>query len=210
MSIAVRVKTKREALGLTQTELAERVGTSQQAIEQLENGKTKRPRYLPELANELGVSVDWLINGVAEGNVKYVGPNEPKGKYPLISLVSAGAWSEACEPYNLKEIEEWYDTDIHMLGDGFWLRVEGDSMTSPVGQSVPEGHIVLVDTGREPKNGSLVVAKLVDANEATFKKLVIDGGNKYLKGLNPAWPMVPINGNCKIIGVVVEARVKFV
>ncbi|EAO0106739.1 helix-turn-helix domain-containing protein [Salmonella enterica] len=210
MSISSRVKSKRTQLGLNQVELAERVGTTQQSIEQLENGKTKRPRFLPELAVALGTSVDWLLNGSAEVNVKYAGTNNPKGKYPLISAVSAGCWTEACEPYNLKDIEEWYDSDINMLGDGFWLRVEGDSMTSPVGQSIPEGHLVLVDTGREPSNGSLVVAKLTDANEATFKKLVIDGGMKYLKGLNPAWPMIPINGNCKIIGVVVEARVKFI
>lgn len=210
MSISSRVKSKRTQLGLNQVELAERVGTTQQSIEQLENGKTKRPRFLPELAVALGTSVDWLLNGSPEANVEYAGPNNPKGKYPLISAVSAGCWSEACEPYNLKDIEEWYDSDIHMLGDGFWLRVEGDSMTSPAGQSIPEGHLVLVDTGREPSNGSLVIAKLIDANEATFKKLVIDGGMKYLKGLNPAWPMIPINGNCKIIGVVVEARVKFV
>ncbi|MNV63864.1 putative HTH-type transcriptional regulator [compost metagenome] len=136
--------------------------------------------------------------------------NEPKGKYPLISWVSAGSWAEACEPYDLSQISEWIETDTKLLGNGFWLRVEGDSMTSPVGQSIPEGHLVLVDTGREAKNGSLVVAKMTDANEATFKKLVIDGGQKYLKGLNPSWPMMPINGNCKIIGVVIEARVKFI
>ncbi|EKQ6526314.1 TPA: helix-turn-helix domain-containing protein [Klebsiella aerogenes] len=210
MSISSKVKSKRVQLGLNQADLAQMVGTSQQSIEQLENGKTKRPRFLPELASALGVSVDWLINDASDSNVTYVGPNEPKRAYPLISLVSAGAWCEACEPYNLKEIDEWYGSDTHILGDGFWLRVEGDSMTSPVGQSIPEGHIVLVDTGRNATNGSLVVAKLTDANEATFKKLVIDGGQKYLKGLNPSWPMIPINGNCKIIGVVVEARVKFI
>lgn len=210
MTIGKRVKSSRDALDITQAQLAEKVGTTQQSIEQLEGGKIKRPRYLPELALALGVSIDWLLKGTTDANVSYVGPNIPKGKYPLISYVSAGSWSEACEPYNLTDIDEWYESDTNMFGDGFWLRVEGDSMTSPVGQSIPEGHIVLVDTGRDPQNGSLVVAKLTDANEATFKKLVIDGGQKYLKGLNPSWPMIQINGNCKIIGVVVEARVRFV
>jgi len=78
-------------------------------------------------------------------------------------------------------------------------------MTSPVGMSIPEGMYVLVDTGKEPINGSLVVAKLTDANEATFKKLVIDAGKTYLKPLNPQYPLIPINGNCRIIGVVVQA-----
>jgi len=49
---------------------------------------------------------------------------------------------------------------------------------------------------------------LTDSNEATFKKLVIDGAQKYLKGLNPAWPMVPVNGNCRIIGVAVETKMR--
>ncbi len=63
MSISERVKNKRINLGLTQVELAEAVGTTQQSIEQLESGKTKRPRFLPELASALQYSVDWLITG---------------------------------------------------------------------------------------------------------------------------------------------------
>lgn len=69
---------------------------------------------------------------------------------------------------------------------------------------------MLFDTGREPVNGSLVIAKLVDDNEATFKKLIIEGSTKYLKGLNPAWPLTPINGNCKIIGVAIETKMRLV
>nr|MBF4396130.1 LexA family transcriptional repressor [Vibrio anguillarum] len=57
-------------------------------------------------------------------------------------------------------------------------------------------------------NGNLVVAKLDNVNEATFKKLVVDSGQKYLKPLNPNYPLLPINGNCKIIGVVVDAKIK--
>lgn len=210
MSIATRVKSKREALGLTQTELALMAKTSQQAIEQLENGKTKRPRYLPELADALRVPIDWLLNGGEDPNITYVEENKPRGKYPLISFVKAGAWTEACEPYNIKDIEEWYDSDMKILGDGFWLRVEGESMTSPAGLSIPEGHLVLVDTGREPKSGDLVIAKLIDRNEVTFKKLIIEHGRKILRGLNPNWPIMEINGNCKVLGVVVEARVKLI
>lgn len=63
MSIAERVKDRRIELGLTQAQLAAMVKTSQQAIEQLENGKTKRPRYLPELASALGCDVGWLVSG---------------------------------------------------------------------------------------------------------------------------------------------------
>ncbi|EEM0128100.1 LexA family transcriptional repressor, partial [Salmonella enterica] len=36
--------------------------------------------------------------------------------------------------------------------------------------------------------------------------LVMDAGRKFLKPLNPQYPMIEINGNCKIIGVVVDAK----
>jgi len=213
MNIGDRVKIKRDFLGLTQTQLAERVGTSQQAIEQLEGGKTKRPRYLPELSSVLGVSTKWLLEGGEEeikgDNFKFAGAYIPGKRYPVLSSVQAGCWAEAIEAYTLEEISEWLESDAHIQGEAFWLKVEGDSMTAPTGQSVPEGNYVLFDTGKEAVNGSLVIAKLTDSNEATFKKLIIDAGQKYLKGLNPAWPMVPVNGNCKVIGVAVEAKMRF-
>ncbi len=63
MSIAKRTKDKRIALGLTQSELATLAGTTQQSIEQLESGKTKRPRFLPELAKALNCELSWLLEG---------------------------------------------------------------------------------------------------------------------------------------------------
>jgi SOS-response transcriptional repressor LexA len=38
--------------------------------------------------------------------------------------------------------------------------------------------------------------------EATIKKLMIDGPNKYLMPLNPDYRPIKINGNCTIVGVV--------
>lgn len=208
MNIGERVKSKREALNLTQVELAARIGTSQQSIEQLEGGKTKRPRYLPELSVALDVTVDWLVHGTPEQEISDLTPYRPSNKYPVISKVQAGCWAEAVEAYSIKDLDVWLESDASIHGEGFWLEVEGDSMTAPIGLSIPEGTFVLFDTGRDPANGNLVIAKLSDSNEATFKKLIIDGGQKYLKGLNPQWPLVPINGTCKIIGVAIETKMK--
>jgi len=214
MNIGDRVKFRRDAMGLTQAELAEKVGTSQQSIEQLEGGKTKRPRYLPELASFLDVSIDWLLGGstdpVKGDNFKLAGRHIKAKTFPVLSKVQAGAWAEAVEPYTLAEISLWLESDASIQGEAFWLEVEGESMTAPTGLSIPEGTFVLFDTGRDPVNGSLVIAKLVDDNEATFKKLIIEGSTKYLKGLNPAWPLTPINGNCKIIGVAIETKMRLV
>ncbi|EEP0472673.1 LexA family transcriptional repressor, partial [Salmonella enterica] len=108
--------------------------------------------------------------------------------------------------YHKRAIENWHDTTVDCSEDSFWLDVQGDSMTAPAGLSIPEGMIILVDPEVEPRNGKLVVAKLEGENEATFKKLVMDAGRKFLKPLNPQYPMIEINGNCKIIGVVVDAK----
>lgn len=67
MNIAERVKSRRIELGMTQAELAIKANTSQQAIQQLEDGKTRRPRYLPELSSALRCSIKWLLTGVEEG-----------------------------------------------------------------------------------------------------------------------------------------------
>ena len=69
MSIAKRTKDKRIALGLTQSELATLASTTQQSIEQLESGKTKRPRFLPELAKALNSDLAWLLEGEEQPNV---------------------------------------------------------------------------------------------------------------------------------------------
>lgn len=145
-----------------------------------------------------------------DANVSNPIDHKPTARYPVLSKVQAGAWVEACEPYTIKDVDMWLESDAHTQGDAFWLQVEGDSMTAPMGLSIPAGTYVLFDTGREAVNGSLVVAKLTDENEATFKKLIIDGSQKYLKGLNPQWPMVPVNGNCKVLGVAIETKMRLV
>lgn len=191
--------------------IARALGISSKAVSKWFNAESlPRQEKMNALAMFLRVDVVWLQHGNHDQNVSYVAPYNPGKRYPVISSVQAGAWAEAVEVYTLSDIDLWLDSDAHIQGNAFWLRVEGESMTAPSGISVPEGTYVLFDTGREAVNGNLVVAKKSDENEATFKKLIIDGNQKYLKGLNPQWPLSPINGNCKIIGVAVETKMRLV
>lgn len=210
-------KTLMKEQGVTQEQLAEHLGITKGAVSHWLNAR--REPGLEEIARILeflgkknfSVGAGGLIvDDPLKGDVEYVGPYKPGKKYPVLSSVKAGAWGEAVEAYTLKDIDLWLESDAHIQGEAFWLEVEGDSMTAPVGLSIPEGTFVLFDTGRAPVNGSLVIAKLSDTNEATFKKLIVDGGQKYLKGLNPQWPLVPINGNCRIIGVGVETKLRLI
>ncbi|MBG0542789.1 LexA family protein [Enterobacter hormaechei] len=199
--------------GMTKAQFAELIETSPAALSQL-LGPNPHRNIGDKMARKIETALDlpfgWMdvLHASEEpSNVAFRGLNETKGSYPVISWVSAGQWMEAVEPYHRRAIDRWYDTTVHCSEDSFWLDVKGDSMTSPAGLSIPEGAAILVDPEVEPRNGKLVVAKLEGDNEATFKKLVIDAGRRFLKPLNPAYPMLEVNGNCKIIGVVVDAKI---
>ncbi|KEY58470.1 helix-turn-helix transcriptional regulator [Serratia sp. DD3] len=65
-SLAERLKVAREKCGLSQLQLAEKVGLTQQSIGKIESGVTVQPRKLKQLALALGVSANWLQFGADE------------------------------------------------------------------------------------------------------------------------------------------------
>ncbi len=83
-----RLRKRRKELGLTQTELAERVGTSQAVIQKIENGKSLRPRILEEIAAALDVKPAWLMFGVEEA-----------GELTDEAIELARAWAKLKEPH---------------------------------------------------------------------------------------------------------------
>lgn len=58
--IGQRLRQLRREHSLTQEELAALAGTKQAVIQKIENGKSKRPRGLAELAIALKVNPAWL------------------------------------------------------------------------------------------------------------------------------------------------------
>jgi SOS-response transcriptional repressor LexA len=196
---------------------AEKLGKQQSQVSAIAGESPVKgigPKIARQIETAFGKANGWLDvphQDMWEGGSNVEEAPAPYGvrQAPVISWVQAGEWSEAVDLH-----QPGYGDAYEAVPDSsgqhvFWLRVVGDSMTSPTGASIPEGHLILVDPDREPINGSLVVAKLEDSQEVTFKKLVIDAGQKYLKPLNPDYKTTPINGNCRIVGVVIEAKIKF-
>lgn len=69
--LGARVRQLREERGWSQNELAAQLpGVKQQSVDQLENGKVARPRFLPELATALSTSVQWLLTGEGQASQK--------------------------------------------------------------------------------------------------------------------------------------------
>ncbi len=119
-------------------------------------------------------------------------------RVPLISWVAAGNWGEAVDSYQPGDGEDWVETTKRVGHSAFALRVKGDSMEP----TCPNGSVIIVDPERDATNGALVVVRLDDDVEATFKKLMIEGGRRYLAPLNPRYPVLEVSGPATICGVV--------
>ncbi len=63
-TLSERLKQKRSEMNMTQGELAKKAGISQQSIQLIEAGETKRPRFLFEIASALQCEASWLLYGI--------------------------------------------------------------------------------------------------------------------------------------------------
>ena len=185
-TVGQRIKALRRVTGTSQKELGKFCGVSDVAVGYWEKDiNTPGGEALSKLAK---------FEGKLVTNMRRV---------PVISWVQAGQFTECRAAEVFSEVDKWVDTSLKIGDNSFALEVKGDSMTNPNGlPTIPEGATVIVDPDAEPRHGKIVIARLDGTNEATVKKLVIDGPQKFLVPLNPRYPNIPINGNCLIIGVV--------
>lgn len=207
MSIHQLIRDGRIKLGLSEQAFAEKVGVTRGAVQQWEREGGTAPRRANQkaVADLLGITVAELMSG-GEPNVREL----QKGrKVPLISWVEAGQLHDISDPYHPGEAEEWINSSESSPGaSAFALKVSGSSMTSPdpdAPYSFPEGTVLIVDPDRATQPGDFVIAKDVDTQQATFKRLAYDGGRWYLRPLNPQFKTVEIDDpSLRIIGRVIE------
>jgi SOS-response transcriptional repressor LexA len=149
--------------------------------------------FSPTLGRKI---MDIAQNDNGQSNVM-PGP-EIRGRVPLISWVQAGVWMEIVDNFVPGDAEEWIATTYHSKAGTFALRVQGDSMEP----RFPEGCIIIVEPEEDALHGKFVVAKRPGENSATFKQLVVDGGQCYLKPLNPRYSLLEFTPGTQIVGVV--------
>ena len=137
-----------------------------------------------------------------------VGPGPDLQYLPLISWVQAGEWTEISD-HQPGDYEQLVPVTRRYSDRAFALKIAGDSMQAPDRDSFPEGAIIAVEPLQEARNGSYVVARNGHSEEATFKQLVIDGNRRYLKPLNPRYPIIEITEEITICGVVRQLVMDF-
>ncbi|MGN0628304.1 MAG: helix-turn-helix domain-containing protein [Oscillospiraceae bacterium] len=78
-TLGKRISENRKSLGFTQEELAEKLGVSAQAVSKWENDASCPDiLLLPEISKLFGITVDSLLSGKEEPEIKYVPEEERK------------------------------------------------------------------------------------------------------------------------------------
>lgn len=199
--------------GISEGDLARATGIPQPTIHRILTGESREPRRsnINKILKYFDKTESYLYNNYLQESSHYYGKSnvapgpEIKGMIPVVSWVNAGNWIETEEGLKIEGIEEWLPCPKPHSDRTFGLRVQGDSMVSPVpGQhTYPPGIVIYVDPEVCPEPGKRVVARINGSMETTFKMLVEDSGKRYLKPLNPQYPMVEIDRNIEFVGVVI-------
>ncbi|MBU4121447.1 MAG: transcriptional repressor LexA [Proteobacteria bacterium] len=121
---------------------------------------------------------------------------------PLVGSVQAGFPSPEEEALcDILSMDEYLITRPEA---SYLLRVSGDSMT---GEGIREGDLVVVEKGREPKSGDIVIAE-VDG-EWTIKYFRKQGKQVVLEAANPKYPLMRPKSELKLGGVVTAVIRKY-
>lgn len=204
MSIHRLIRDGRRRLGMSEQQFADSLGVSRGAVQQWElpAGTAPSRANQPKVAKLLGLSIAELASGGSN-----VGRGlDVRSEVSLVSEVEAGNYT-AIDNFKPKGRFETVPVSVEVKRHTYALRVHGDSMVSETGDSFPEGSIVVVEPEMAPLPGDYVIV-LNGANQTTFKQLVKDGGDLYLKPLNSRYPIKPL-GNATVIGVVREFTKRF-
>lgn len=204
-----RIKERMKVLGLTQEELAKRMGITRGAIAHyLAERRIPPLSQFKKLAAILKTDPAWLHYGsVAETSAQKKDKTTSTAKKPIPIL----SWEKVANFLAGKQAqhEDAEEFVPHIFSDmpcWYALRIKSDAMTAQLGSQVSfrEGDIIIIDPEKTPIHGSFIVALLPRAKEVTFKQYVVDGGITYLKPLNPQYPLMQIDESTYISGVVVQ------
>lgn len=121
------IKQAREAKGWSQRELSDRIGISQPAVKKIEGGETVQSKFLPKIAQVLGLDLAVLDPSIAPSAVQLAGEAAPCTVL-VMGRIGAGAEilpeSEQVPPEGLFEIEIPFPVPESTLA----FQIEGDSM----------------------------------------------------------------------------------
>lgn len=153
MDLGKKIRAHRDELGLTQAELADRLGLTYSSVSQWESGRaTPRTPILRQLAELFGTTVADLMG---EDATEAVRPNG--AQYVTLPVLVAGHAGEFTDEFGPDEVA---DVPISVLErvndpDAYLMRVRGSCMN----RRFADGENALLSPRCEPRNGDAVAAE---------------------------------------------------
>ena len=180
--------------GKAQVDLTNRLNISQSSFRAWTMGKNKSYlKYLPTIADYLGVSVEYLMGETDDKEPTFKGLS----KIPILGEVQAGYGKEPLQEYDgavniPNDFIKGYSAD-----EFFFLRVKGNSMLPRYEQ----GDLVLVHSQRTADNGEVAVVFYDETT--TLKKININKDGITLTPYNPSFSTITLSqsDNLCVLGV---------
>ena len=189
MRLYERIKSRREELGLSQEELAHRVGyKDRSSIAKIESGVNDITQSkIAIFAKALETTTLWLM-GDTEAPPAHKLPSNclplPRTvKKPRLGAIACGKPILAVE--NISEYDE-VPADIHC---DFTLLCKGDSM---IDARILDGDVVYIRQQPVVENGEIAAVRIGD--EATLKKVYYNGRRIILRACNPLYADMEYEG----------------
>lgn len=191
MGIGQRIKQQREAIGLSQEELAQKLGyKSRSTINKIESGINDITQSkVIEFAQALGTTPAYLMGWEEEKDNIYSFDNIMPIKTQRIPLLGEIACGEPI--YADEDRESYIEIGTNIKAD-FCLRAKGDSM---INARILDGDIVFIRNQSNVENGE-IAAVIID-DEATLKRVYYNRANGILQLVaeNPSFPPLIYSGD---------------
>ncbi|HCH4229684.1 TPA: helix-turn-helix domain-containing protein [Vibrio parahaemolyticus] len=206
MDVGKIIRKARLDAGLTMKAVEAATGIVASNQSKIELGENTAPGFytIARLADYYGLSLDGIYGAMQTSSSNSVVAARARKcmQLPVISWVQAGQWRESIAV--LDENGPVIASPFRCTEGAYVLEVNGDSMTAQHGsmESFPEGSLIVVEPNMEPRNKSYVIARIKGTDDVTFKQLIFDGNKKFLKPINPQYPIMPIDQPIEVCGVV--------
>lgn len=152
MDLGKKIRAHRDELGLTQAELADKLGLTYSSVSQWESGRaTPRTPILRQLAELFDTTVaDLMGEDASEAAIS--------GTSRMIPLLGFAHMGEPCDEGNLSDEVEVPASIADAHPRGFMVHAQGGCMDN----RFPHDALLLVDPDMEPVNGQPVLAETAD------------------------------------------------
>lgn len=198
MKFGDKLKSFRIAQGLTQEDLARRIGMKKQNISRYENSEREpNIRTAKAIADALGVTLQELTLGDSSSAPDNILSMPRMNAVPLIGTIACGDPILAAE-----NIEGDVSAPEHVVAD-FALRCKGDSM---INARIYDGDIVYIRQQARVDNGQ--IAAVLIGDEATLKRVYFypESNKLVLNPENPAYePLIFIGDELATVRILGRA-----